>query len=240
MPSRPLRGGPAAVQRRYGAWRRLVNLAVLALAALIPSAGAAEAETLRVLMLGDSLTAGYGLPARDALPTQLEAALRERGYDVTVLNAGVSGDTTTGGLARLDWALADDPDIVIVALGANDGLRGLDPEQVEANLDAIISRLKDEGLRVLLMGMYAPPNLGQDYVRRFNAMFPALAKRHEVPLYPFLLEGVALDPRLNQSDGIHPNAEGVAVMVRGMLPYVAAVIDDERQARGDQRTEVPQ
>ncbi|HLO79031.1 MAG TPA: arylesterase [Magnetospirillum sp.] len=182
------------------------------------------AETLRILALGDSLTAGYGVAATDAFPVQLERALRADGYDVAVLNAGVSGDTTAGGKARLDWALADKPQIAIVELGANDGLRGLDPAITERNLDAIVSRLKADGVRVLLTGMRAPPNYGPDYASTFDQMFPRLAERHRVAFYPFFLEGVARDPRLNQPDGLHPTRDGVAEIVRRILPSVKAVL----------------
>ena len=173
----------------------------------------AEAAPLRVMMLGDSLTAGYGLPPEQALPVQLEQALKKAGLDVRVLNAGVSGDTTAGGLARLDWSLAEKPDIVLVGLGANDALRGLDPERAYANLDTILTRLQAKGIRTMLLGMLAPPNLGSDYGRRFAAIYERLAEKHKVPLYPFLLDGVAAQAKLNQPDGIHPNAECVAAIV---------------------------
>lgn len=178
----------------------------------------------KILVLGDSLTAGYGLPPANAFPVRLEAALRAEGRPIQVINAGVSGDTSAGGLARLDWALAERPDAVIVELGANDGLRGLDPKQTEANLDAILARLRAKGLRVLLTGMMAPPNFGRDYGRDFNGMFPRLAEKHGVPLYPFFLEGVAADPALNQADGIHPNAKGVEIIVGRLLPLVRKLV----------------
>lgn len=192
-------------------------------------AGMAWAETLRVLALGDSLTAGYGVAADAAFPVQLEQALRAEGYDVTVLNAGVSGDTSAGGRARLDWALAEKPQAAIVELGANDGLRGLDPRTTEANLDAILTRLKADGVRVLLTGMLAPPNYGPDYAAAFAGMFPRLAQRHQVALYPFFLDGVARDARFNQPDGLHPTREGVAVIVRNILPKVKDVLGPPRQ-----------
>ncbi|MGE5476925.1 MAG: arylesterase [Bacteroidales bacterium] len=182
------------------------------------------AESLRILALGDSLTAGYGVAADAAFPVQLERALRAEGYDVTVLNAGVSGDTTAGGRARLDWALADKPQVAIVELGANDGLRGLDPKLTEQNLDAILTRLRADGVRVLLTGMRAPPNYGPDYAQSFAALFPRLAERHKVAFYPFFLDGVARDPRLNQPDGLHPTRDGVAEIVRRILPSVRAVV----------------
>ena len=174
----------------------------------------------KLLILGDSLTAGYGLPQAESFPSQLEKALQEEGLAVSVINAGVSGDTTAGGLARLDWALNDRPDAAVVELGANDGLRGLDPGQSEANLAAILDRLKEEGIPVLLAGMLAPPNLGQRYGKAFNGMYERLGARDGVIFYPFFLEGVAADPGLNQADGIHPNKQGVAVIVERILPAV--------------------
>jgi len=176
-------------------------------------------------MLGDSITAGYGLTRREALPARLEEALRAAGWPVRVLDAGVSGDTTAGGRARLDWALADRPDAVIVALGGNDGLRGIDPRETEANLAAILDALKARGLPVMLAGMLAPPNLGAEYGRDFAAVFARLAAaRPEIVFYPFLLEGVAGNPELNQADRIHPNAAGVAELVRRMLPVVESLL----------------
>ena len=198
-------------------------LAWLALAAadLRAEAGAGE---LRILMLGDSLTAGYGLAARDALPAKLEAALRARDLDVRVINAGVSGDTTAGGLARLEWALADRPHAVIVALGANDALRAIDPALARSNLDRLLGVLAERRLPVLLAGMVAPPNLGRDYGARFDALYPELAARHGTLLYPFLLDGVATVAALNQADGIHPNAAGVEVIVERILPSVLCLV----------------
>ena len=176
-------------------------------------------------MLGDSITAGYGLPRTDALPVRLEAALRAAGRDVRVINAGVSGDTTAGGRARLDWALADRPDAAIVALGGNDGLRGLDPRQSLANLTAILDRLAARNIPVMLAGMLAPPNLGADFGREFSEVFERLAReRPQLVFYPFLLEGVAGDAALNQSDRIHPNLRGVEEMVRRMLPSVDSLL----------------
>ncbi|PIW26081.1 MAG: arylesterase [Rhodospirillales bacterium CG15_BIG_FIL_POST_REV_8_21_14_020_66_15] len=205
----------------YVAFSRLVNAAALALAVLlsaVPPSGAAQ--PLRLLVLGDSLTAGYGLAAEDAFTARLGAALKAAGRDATVLNAGVSGDTTAGGRARIGWALADRPDAVIVELGANDGLRGLDPRATRDNLDAILATVRAAGLPVLLTGMLAPPNLGRDYAEDFNAVYPRLAEKHGVPFYPFFLAGVAARPELNQDDGIHPNAKGVKVIVERILPYV--------------------
>jgi acyl-CoA thioesterase-1 len=183
---------------------------------------------VHILALGDSLTAGYGLPTAEAFPTRLQAALRAKGLDAVVDNAGVSGDTTAGGLARLDWALSGSkPRFAIVELGGNDGLRGLDPAETRKNLDAILTKLKSAGVRVLLTGMMAPPNLGRDYGRDFNAIFPELAAKHRVAFYPFFLDGVAADPALNQGDGIHPNARGVDVIVERMLPDVTKLVSDD-------------
>ena len=181
-----------------------------------------------VLVLGDSLTAGYGLEQDESFPVQLEARLRSAGYDVNVINAGVSGDTTAGGLARIEWALADQPDIVIVALGANDALRGLDPTQSYKNLDALLTRLSTAECRIILAGMLAPRNLGPEYSARFDQIYPDLAQRFNLLFYPFFLEGVAMDPRLNQADGIHPNLAGVRVIVAGIQPLVITALDEVR------------
>ena len=206
----------------------MLRFLLLILSAVGPWHGVGSAETIRIMALGDSLTAGFGLPASDSFPSQLEVALKARGLSVEVLNAGVSGDTTAGGLARLDWALSDRPDAIIVALGANDSLRGLDPGVTRANLAAILEKLRTRDLPVLLAGIYAPPNLGRAYEAAFNRIFPELAGKYEVPLYPFFLEGVAAEPALNQADGMHPNAEGVAVIVQRITPYVIRLIEQAR------------
>ena len=182
----------------------------------------AAAQPLKVLAFGDSLTAGFGLPPGQGFAPQLERALQENGVDVQVIDAGVSGDTTAGGLARLDWALAERPDLVILELGANDMLRGVDPAETRANLDAILAKLRAAGSKVLLAGMRAAPNLGPDYGRAFERTYGDLAEKHAVPLYPFFLEGVATDPKLNLSDGLHPNEAGIAEIVRRILPHVLA------------------
>ncbi len=208
---------------RRGVTRRAAGLALLAGAAA-PWLSARAAGATRIVALGDSLTAGYGLKSRDAFPARLQAALAAHGLAVEVVNAGVSGDTTAGGLRRLDWVLAEKPDAVIVELGANDARRGIHPRTTYANLDAILKRLRAERVAVLLAGMYAPPNLGRDYGALFNGVFPTLAKRHGVDLYPFFLDGVALRPSLNQPDGLHPNARGVAVIVERILPYVKRLV----------------
>jgi acyl-CoA thioesterase-1 len=208
---------------------RLIKSCLLLLLALTCSAQPLQANNTsesrkRLLVLGDSLTAGYGLAAEEAFPAQLEKALRQAGHDVTVINAGVSGDTTAGGLSRLDWALADKPHLVLVELGGNDALRGLPPEETRANLDAILEHLGKAGVKILLAGMQAPRNLGEQYTTAFNRVYPQLAKQHRVTLYPFFLDGVALEPALNQADGIHPNARGVAVIVARILPVVEAAL----------------
>lgn len=193
-------------------------------AALIGGSTPAAARTTEILAFGDSLTAGFGLPPDAAFPARLEARLRADKLTVHVVNAGISGETTAGGLARLDLTLADKPDLVLLELGANDALRGIDPKIVRANLDAMIGKIQASGARLLLMGMDAPPNWGADYKRDFDRIFPDLARAHNVPLYPFFLEGVAMDPQLNQPDGLHPNERGVAVLVERIAPVVAKLI----------------
>ena len=191
---------------------------------LITVAGAAAAP-VTILALGDSLTAGQGLVLAEGFPAKLEAALRAKGHDVKIINAGVSGDTAADGAARLDWALGEPVDAVIVELGANDALRGLPVAQAEQALDQLLTALAQKKLPVLLTGMMAPPNMGADYQQQFNGMYQHLAARHpEVLVYPFFLEGVAADPRLNQDDGIHPNAAGVDVIVARMLPSVEQLL----------------
>ena len=212
--------------------RRLAVTVLLLLPAVLVSSttsvGTARGETgrsLTLLALGDSLVAGYGLSDAESFTVRLEAALRDAGRNVTVYNGGVSGDTTAGGLARMGWLLANPPDAVLLELGANDGLRGLDPRDTEANLDAILAEFGRRDIPVLLAGMLAPPNLGADYGRDFNAIYPRLAERYGVALYPFFLDGVAANPDLNQDDGIHPNAAGVAVIVERILPFILDVLD---------------
>jgi acyl-CoA thioesterase-1 len=173
-----------------------------------------------MVVLGDSLSAGLGLPAASAFPARLQKALKDRGIDVDMINAGVSGDTSSGGRDRLDWSIPEGTQAVIVELGANDALRGIDPKITRAALTDIVSRLKGRGVAVMLCGMLAPPNYGSDYADRFNSIYPDLAKAFDVPLYPFFLAGVAADAKLNQADGIHPTAEGVDIIVNNMLPTV--------------------
>jgi len=202
-------------------------ISAAALAQGAPAAG----RPLVIAAFGDSLSAGYGLEAKDAFPAQLEAALKAAGENVRVVNAGVSGDTTAGGLARVDWVLADRPDMVILELGANDMLRGLSPARAEANLDAILTRLAQRRVPVLLVGMLASRSLGSHYTREFDPLYRRLADKHGVPLYPFFLEGVALDPAFNQPDLLHPNVRGVEVIVQRILPQVRALIAATRAAR---------
>ena len=180
----------------------------------------AAMRPLKLVALGDSLTAGYGLPGEAAFPAVLERALRAKGYAVSIANAGVSGDTTSGGLGRLDWSVPDGTDGVILELGANDMLRGIDPNIPRQALDQILARLRERGIPVLLTGMYASRNLGHDYVARFEAIFPDLAKKYGVPLYPFFLDGVAGVRELTLPDGLHPTAKGVQVVVERILPTV--------------------
>lgn len=177
-----------------------------------------QAQTLRILAFGDSLTAGLGVDPGDAFPAKLEAALKSRGHDIVITNAGVSGDTTTAGAERLDWALGDKVDAVILELGANDALRGIDPQQTEKALDRILTELQARKLPVLFAGMMAPRNLGPDYGQKFDALFPRLAQKHGVLFYPFFLDGVAAEPALNQPDGLHPNSKGVDMIVSRILP----------------------
>ena len=214
----------------------VLGLLVL-LAMVLPMAPtAARAEPIRIVVLGDSLTAGFRLPPEAAFPVRLERALKARGHNVEVQNAGVSGDTTSAGFARVDWAVPDGTDAVIVELGANDALRALDPALTRETLDKLLTRLKTKGALLLVAGMQAPRNLGPQYVQAFDSIFPDLAKKHDALLYPFFLEGVALRPDLNLDDGIHPNAKGVDVIVAGILPKVeeliARVKSRPRQAQG--------
>ena len=188
------------------------------------SAGPALAAPVKILALGTSLTQGYGLPPGTEFTVQLQTALKKSGIDAVVTNAGVSGDTTAGGLARLDWSLADHPDAVILELGSNDMLRGIAPAETEKNLRAILDKLKAAHVRVLLTGMHAQRNLGTEYVKEFDQLYPRLAKDYPVIFYPFILDGVALNPKLNQADGMHPNPAGVKVIVARILPYVKKLV----------------
>ena len=178
----------------------------------------------RILAFGDSLTAGLGVAPDQSFPAQLAVRLNRDGYDVVIDNGGVSGDTTADGLARFDWTMGDHPGVVLVELGANDMLRGLPPSRAAANLDAMLAKLKAAKIKVLLIGFKAPNNWGADYQKAFDAIYPMLAKKYDVPLYPFFLDGVALDPKLNQPDGLHPTAAGVAVIVERMAPVVEQLL----------------
>lgn len=179
---------------------------------------------LKLVVLGDSLSAGYQLGPEDGFPEQLQRALEARGHAIEVVNAGVSGDTSTGGLARLDWSLGEGTDAVIVELGANDALRGILPDITRKNITAIVSTLRDRGIEVLVAGMLAPRNLGEEYAKAFDPIYKDVASAHDAVLYPFFLEGVALNPDLNLADGMHPNADGVAVMVENILPKVEELL----------------
>ncbi len=222
-----MRSVTAFIRPRYGLAARFVNVA-LSLAAVLFCPLAVAAEPVSILVLGDSLTAGRGLSRQASFPARLQKALLADGLDVEVIDGGVSGNTTAAGLARLDWALAAKPDAVIVELGGNDGLRGLEPKATYANLDEILTRIRKSRLSVLLAGMKAPPNLGGQYGAEFNAVYARLAVKHGVRLYPFFLAGVAAVPELNQEDGIHPNARGIDVIVRRILPFVKRLIGERR------------
>ena len=201
----------------------LLSIVLLMMAAV----GQAQAAPLKILALGTSITQGYGLPPGTEFTVQLQAALKRDGIDAVVTNAGVSGDTSAGGLARLDWSLADHPDAVILELGGNDMLRAIPPAETEKNLRAILARLKAARIPVLLAGMHAQRNLGADYVRQFDGIYPRLAKQTGVLFYPFILDGVALNPKLNQADGMHPNPAGVKIIVARMLPLVKKLVPKE-------------
>jgi acyl-CoA thioesterase-1 len=209
---------------KQGALATAVVAAGMLLAASGLQANRAAAATPVIVAFGDSLTAGLGLSEKDSFPAQLERALKARGQQVKVVNAGVSGDTAAAGLARLDWAMPDDASAVIVELGADDALQGLDPAATKATLEKIITELRARGLPILLAGMEAPPNLGKEYVEQFRALYADLAQRYDLILYPFFLDGVALDDNYTLGDGMHPNAEGVARIVDGILPKVEELL----------------
>lgn len=197
---------------------------LVGLLALLSLTVPGQAEPFQIVGFGDSLMAGYGLDPGQSFPEKLQAALREKGHDVVIANAGVSGDTTSGGLARLDWSVPDGTQLVILELGANDMLRGVAPEIAEKNLDAMLLRLKERGIGVLLAGMLAAPNLGPDYRAAFDGIYPKLAAKYGVPLYPFFMDGVAGDTTMIQPDGLHPTAEGIDRMVERILPTVERVL----------------
>lgn len=198
---------------------------------LFSGASQADEQEIVIAAFGDSLSAGYQLPPAEAFPVQLEAALKKNGHKVRVLNAAVSGDTTSGGLARLDWSLGAEVDAVILELGANDALRGVDTKLTKANLEKIVARLKEREISILVTGMEAPRGMGEDYVKSFRAMFKDIADAHGTLYYPFFLEGIALDPLLNLADGMHPNGKGVAVVVKNILPSVEALIQRAKQLK---------
>jgi len=213
----------------YGGFAARVNSRLVAVVALLLYLAApavnAQTEPVKLAILGDSLAAGYGLAPAQAFPARLQAALKAKGRNVTVINHGVSGDTTAGGVERLDWMLGDRPDIVLVELGGNDALRALDPAATERNLDTIVKKLKEAGVTVWLAGMLAPRNFGPEYAKSFDAVFKKIADKYDVPFYAFFLDGVAQDPALNQPDGIHPNARGVDVVVERIFPFVIKNLD---------------
>ena len=213
-------------------FRLVKGLAVVLLVLTLLLPAAAAERPVKIVALGDSLSAGLGVGAEEAFPAKLERALRAKGHAVEVINAGVSGDTAAGGLARLDWSVPDGTEAVILELGANDALRGFDPAGTRDAIDQILQRLKARGVPVLLAGMRAPPNMGADYARRFDAIFPELAQAHGVPLYPFFLDQVASQAALNQRDGIHPTAAGIDVIVRGILPKAEELVQTALQKRG--------
>ena len=209
------------------AFKRFYSLVPGLFFGLALTIGAALAETRTIVGFGDSLMAGYQLDAGQSFPEKLETALNARGHDVVIINAGVSGDTTSGGLSRLDWSVPDGTDLVILELGANDMLRGISPELTESNLAAMIERLQERDIDIVLAGMQASPSLGADYVERFNAIYPRLAETYSLPLYPFFLDGVATISALLLEDGMHPNPEGVDKMVENFLPLMETVLAEE-------------
>ncbi|MCW5691552.1 MAG: arylesterase [Pseudolabrys sp.] len=212
----------------YGEFLRPVQQAaalLLIFAGILgPIAALAADKPVKIVVLGDSLSAGYGLNVQDAFPSKLQAALKAKGYATEMINAGVSGDTATGGLERFDWSVPPDADAVILELGANDALRGVSPDVTRAALEQILTKIDARKLPVLLAGMKSPPNMGPDYVAKFDAMYPELAKKHGAIFYPFFLDGVAANGQLNQRDGMHPNPQGVDVIVKNILPQVEELI----------------
>lgn len=198
----------------------------LAVGLLATATTSSIAAPLKGVVFGDSLVAGYQLGPDEGFPERLEAALKAKGHDVEIANAGVSGDTTSGGLARLDWSVPDGTDVVILELGANDALRGVPPEDTRQNLDTMVGRLRERGIDVILAGMLAPPNMGEEYASAFNPIYPDLAKKYDVPLYPFFLDGVTTHDELLLADGMHPNAQGVDEMVKRFLPLMESYLSD--------------
>ena len=214
------------MKRQSGPFMTIIFACAAALAAMIVPLTEAQAQggPIRLVALGDSLSAGYGLPQEAAFPTVLERALKARGRKVEITNAGVSGDTSSGGLDRLDWSVPDGTHGVILELGANDMLRGLDPALTRRNIEAIVTRLKARNIPVMLAGMYASRNLGPDYVQKFDSLYPDIAKKHDLVLYPFFLDGVAGERSLNLPDGLHPTAKGIDIIVARILPTVESFL----------------
>src|SRR6478735_4146511 len=225
---RVIKKGKEVQKMKRGVWGAVAIAAGILLAASGVCLDQAQARETVIVAFGDSLTAGLGLPEKDSFPAQLEKALLARGQEVKVVNAGVSGDTAAAGLARLDWAIPGDASAVIIELGANDALQGLDPAATKATLEKIITKVKARGLPILLAGMEAPPNLGKEYVEQFRALYADLAQSYDLILYPFFLDGVALDDKYTLGDGMHPNAEGVARIVDGILPKVEELLAKEK------------
>jgi acyl-CoA thioesterase I len=214
------------MKRQSGPFMTIIFACAAVLAAVIAPLPAAHAQNnpIRLVALGDSLSAGYNLPQEAAFPVALERALKAKGYKVEIVNAGVSGDTSSGGLDRLDWSVPDGTDGVILELGANDMLRGLDPALTRKNIDAIVTQLKSRNIPVLLAGMYASRNLGPDYVQKFDSLYADIAKKHDLVLYPFFLDGVAGERSLNLPDGLHPTAKGIEIIVARILPTVESFL----------------
>jgi len=210
------------------------RFAALAVAAMLWSPAAAQERPIRIVAFGDSLMAGYQLAMKDAFPAKLEGALKAKGLNVQIVNAGVSGDTSSGGLSRLDWSVPDGTDAVIVELGANDMLRGINPKVTRAALEQIVSKLKQRGIEVMLCGMLGAPNYGEAYTKEFNAIYPALASTNDLVFYPFFLDGIAADAKLNQRDGLHPTEAGVDTIVTRITPKVEELIARVRAKRGAQ------
>jgi len=229
----PHSSNPRSYGRLASRVQRFAALALVTFVCALAPAGAraADERPVKIVVLGDSLSAGFGLPADAAFPARLAQALKAKGIAASIANAGVSGDTASGGLGRLDWSVPEGTEAVIVELGANDALRGLDPTLTKTALDGILRKLDGRHIAVMLAGMRAPRNMGPDYVRAYDAIYPALASTHAVVFYPFFLDGVATDPKLNQNDGLHPNAVGVDVIVARTLPRVEELIARARGAR---------
>lgn len=201
-----------------------LSLVMMLVLMVAPTKAASDDTPIKIITFGDSLSAGYQLAQGQGFSDQLQKALDESGAKTKIVNAAVSGDTTSTGLARLDWSIPDDTDLVILELGANDALQGLPLDRTKANLEAMIKRLQERNIAILLAGMRAPPNMGPDYVGEFDAIYPKLAKSFNIPLYPFFLEGIAANPALNLKDGIHPNEQGIAVLVKNIAPYVLSIV----------------